>query len=760
MLFRPRYFYSTPTSPIPCPALLDSKPCTLPRCLFSHDIRLPPPPPAPPPLKSVAQPAAAEEGDDNYEPPLVKEDDSYEPQPQEDDDGYEPPETIATPKKQKTVDPRLKAIVENAEKQRDVDLRDKRQRSLERKVLLDVGSTEDLEGDAAAEVAASNSTTKESLLPLLDDWPTPAQANKKAKISKKDEVSPDNFYGSQPSRPKATGSTSDKASNSGTSSIMKVTTATTPAIRPLKRPLPDSPTSPAITKADLLKRPKTTTTETMPAAIKAAGSAPRPVSKSAAKPVTRLTLNPRPVGRAPAAHGVRIQFLQLLQTELTRLSGDPKDDASQQRIIKKCLDLEEEIALTKPSIYRNAMGKICMRYKKAKPEDYQKEIEAEKAAKKAKETPTPKAQSTTRSHLNNSKPPLDTGLTRAEELLRLRDFIASPEQLKKHGYILTPPTQAEIEQAKAGVEAAGGYEYCERCTTRFQVFPGRRITDGLLTTGGACSYHPGRRYGARPSPGTVSEQTWTCCNRTVGSDTGCTVATTHVFKVSESKRLALTFPFSKTPPNPNVDLKPTERALALDCEMSYTTHGMELTRITATAFPSGKIVIDGLVKPYGIVLDFNTQFSGVSSEMMTSAPPWKAQAPYPDTQNTELVNPTIFAEPQQLAMFSTPAQARKALYHYIGPETVLIGHALENDLLHLRMCHDAVVDTCILFPHTRGLPLRNKLKYMVERMLCREIQVDGGDGGLKGHDSAVDARCAAELVRWKIKEAEERRRSQ
>jgi RNA exonuclease 1 len=553
----------------------------------------------------------------------------------------------------------------------------------------------------------------------------------------------------QPSRLKA--AATDKATSAGTSTTMKtVTTA-----RPLKRPLPDSPSSPVITKADPLKRPKTTTA--MAATTKATAIS-KPVaqitSNSADKPA-RLHLNPRPLARLPAAHGVRIQFLQLLQKELTRLSGNPKDDASQQAIIKKCLDLEEEVAITKPQLYRHAIAKLCARYKKATPEEYRKEQEAEQAAAKAKETPMSKAPSTTKSHLDNAKPPLDTGLSRVDEIIRLRDFVASPEVLKKHGYILTPPTKEEIQQAKAGVEAAGGYEYCERCTTRFQVFPGRRISDGELTSGGTCTYHPGRRYGSRPTPGIASEQKWACCNRTIGLDPGCKVAKTHVFKVTEPKRLALTFPFSETPSNPNLKV---ERALALDCEMSYTTHGMELTRITATAFPSGKIVIDALVMPYGVVLDFNTQFSGVSSEMMTSAPPWKPTGPYPDTAKTELINPTLFVEPKQLGKFSSPAKAREALYSYIGPETTLIGHALENDLLHLRMCHQAVVDTAVLFPHTRGLPLRNKLKYLVEQKLGREIQVDGGDSGLKGHDSAVDARCSAELVRWKIREAEQKKK--
>ncbi|KAI5853833.1 ribonuclease H-like domain-containing protein [Tricharina praecox] len=474
-------------------------------------------------------------------------------------------------------------------------------------------------------------------------------------------------------------------------------------------------------------------------------------STKTSKPVVRQTLNPRLIQRSPAPHGQRLQYLQILQTELTRLSGNPKGDAATQAIICKCLDLEEDIALKKREIYRQAMGKLCMRYKKATMEDYKKELDEERV----KATPAPVVSPTSKAGLENAKLPLDTGLPKPTELTRLRDFVVGVETLKKHSYILTPPTAAEIEQARAGVEAAGGYETCERCTQRFQVFPGRRISDGALTTGGTCTYHHGRKAGPRSTPGTISEAKWTCCGGVVGFHNGCETAPTHVFKVTDPKRLALQLPFSKTPPNPNIK---TERALALDCEMSYTTHGMELTRITATAFPSGKIVIDALVKPYGVVLDFNTRFSGVSSEMLTSASPWRPTAPYPDVSSTELINPTTHSPPEKLGIFASPSQARKALYHYIGPNTILIGHALENDLLHLRMCHEAIVDTAVLFPHNRGLPMRNKLKYIVQHFLGREIQVDGGDSGLKGHDSAIDARCAAELCRYRIKEAEEKQK--
>jgi hypothetical protein len=139
---------------------------------------MPPPPPAPPPSKSAA-PLLAE---DSYEPPLVEPDNNYEPPP------------VVEP--EKTIDHRLRAIVEGAKK-RDVDVREKRPRSTDREEDLKVAVNVDLAGNAVVTAAGNCSTTKDSVLASSSAWPTPAQASKKVKISKKDEVAPDTFYGSQ-----------------------------------------------------------------------------------------------------------------------------------------------------------------------------------------------------------------------------------------------------------------------------------------------------------------------------------------------------------------------------------------------------------------------------------------------------------------------------------------------------------------------------------------------------------------------------------
>jgi RNA exonuclease 1 len=53
---------------------------------------------------------------------------------------------------------------------------------------------------------------------------------------------------------------------------------------------------------------------------------------------------------------------------------------------------------------------------------------------------------------------------------------------------------------------------------------------------------------------------------------------------------------------------------------------------------------------------------------------------------------------------------RTSLDSFINSDTILIGHALDNDLKTLRMIHTQCVDTAILFPHRAGAPYRRALK--------------------------------------------------
>lgn len=82
----------------------------------------------------------------------------------------------------------------------------------------------------------------------------------------------------------------------------------------------------------------------------------------------------------------------------------------------------------------------------------------------------------------------------------------------------------------------------------------------------------------------------------------------------------------------------------------------------------------------------------------------------------------------------------------VHKQTVLVGHSLENDLLALKVHHDLVIDTSILYKHNRGGNYKIALRVLAKRFLQWEIQTSNS-----GHNSIDDARAAMELALLKIK---------
>jgi len=119
---------------------------------------------------------------------------------------------------------------------------------------------------------------------------------------------------------------------------------------------------------------------------------------------------------------------------------------------------------------------------------------------------------------------------------------------------------------------------------------------------------------------------------------------------------------------------------ALDCEMVLSSVGQELARVTLIELQdidsvsnkiSYQVILDELVKPHRPVLDYITEFSGITAKML-------------DPVSTTL------------------AQVQASLLTILHKEDTLIGHSLENDLLSLHMIHENVVDTSIIFRATNG----------------------------------------------------------
>lgn len=161
------------------------------------------------------------------------------------------------------------------------------------------------------------------------------------------------------------------------------------------------------------------------------------------------------------------------------------------------------------------------------------------------------------------------------------------------------------------------------------------------------------------------------------------------------------------------------KVLSIDCEMCTTCSGeLELTRITAVC-PLKGLVMNMLVKPFHEVVDYHTEYSGITPELLS-----------PVTAN----------------IFDMQRELRK----YVNKDTILVGHSLHCDLHACRLYHGRVIDIAALYPHPKGLPFKISLKKLAEDVLGKEIQNSTG-----GHDSLEDAAITLELCLLKAKHGHE-----
>ncbi|KJH41001.1 hypothetical protein DICVIV_13028 [Dictyocaulus viviparus] len=158
-----------------------------------------------------------------------------------------------------------------------------------------------------------------------------------------------------------------------------------------------------------------------------------------------------------------------------------------------------------------------------------------------------------------------------------------------------------------------------------------------------------------------NEELIPCCGRPIGV-AGCSYSNSHVTDTMKESVLADFY----EAPQPMTAYDPRSEAFyAMDCEFVHTTWGKEPARITVVD-QYGADVIDCVFHPDHDLVDPNTQYSGLSEEEIESSS-------------------------------MTLSDARDLLFEVVNSNKILIGHGLENDLKALRIVHDAVVDTSLLF---------------------------------------------------------------
>ncbi|KAI0347258.1 ribonuclease H-like protein [Trametopsis cervina] len=281
----------------------------------------------------------------------------------------------------------------------------------------------------------------------------------------------------------------------------------------------------------------------------------------------------------------------------------------------------------------------------------------------------------------------------------LEPYILTEDEMKTWDYVVEIPEGIGGEQPSE----EGNVQKCERCNQPFQVKRREEADE--------CLFHWGKPFTRE------KRRVYMCCSRTTDEEP-CSKGP-HVFYEREPELLHRRHAFSHTRPASDVKLA-EDTALdivALDCEMIYSTGGMRVARVSVVD-GTGKEVFDELVRmDDGVeVIDFNTRFSGVTPEAYATA---------------------------VLQLSSI----RKSLDALINSNTIIIGHALDNDLKTLRMIHHRCVDTVAIFPHQAGPPYRRALRVLSKEHLGRIIQTGGAAAG---HSSVEDSIATLDLVRWHV----------
>lgn len=240
------------------------------------------------------------------------------------------------------------------------------------------------------------------------------------------------------------------------------------------------------------------------------------------------------------------------------------------------------------------------------------------------------------------------------------------------------------------------YATCYRCETKFNV-------DTIMEPA-TCVYHVQKaRYNKERK---IKE--FPCCGASLESyssiSDGCTKLPHHVYRFENYTQLSNISPFKTTS-----FIEGEKNVLALDCEMAFTSKGYEMIRLTIVDFWTSKTLYDEVIQPQGEIIDLNSQFSGIHHIDKETAP-------------------TFFEAEKE---YLSPKMINK--------NSILIGHGLDNDLQVMRLIHDRIIDTAVLYPAGK---FKSSLKNLSFEVLSRKIQ--SGE-----HDSSEDAIASMDVIKKK-----------
>ncbi|KIZ03702.1 Small RNA degrading nuclease 1 [Monoraphidium neglectum] len=142
--------------------------------------------------------------------------------------------------------------------------------------------------------------------------------------------------------------------------------------------------------------------------------------------------------------------------------------------------------------------------------------------------------------------------------------------------------------------------------------------------------------------------------------------------------------------------------LGLDCEMCATSKSSNALLSLAVVDQSGAVLLRELVKPEGKVVDLRTAITGITKDDLTG-------------------------------VTARRSDAAARLAAMLGPDTILVGHSLSADLAALKLDHQPVIDTALLYSYKGLSQATPSLVHLAQQLLGRKLRAgnsgDGDDGG-------------------------------
>ncbi|GMG03640.1 unnamed protein product [Aspergillus oryzae] len=178
------------------------------------------------------------------------------------------------------------------------------------------------------------------------------------------------------------------------------------------------------------------------------------------------------------------------------------------------------------------------------------------------------------------------------------------------------------------------------------------------------------------------------------------------------------------------ETSPTRRSVvAIDCEMVLVGPGQnEVVQVCAVDVLSGEIVVDKGVVPTKPVTDWCTPWSGMTPQRLEDM-----------KREGKTVNGW--------------EEARAEVLKFVDGDTILVGHALRNDVRALKMQHAKVLDTATVTKHAvtnemvgSGCKRTWKLKTLCQDFLGINIQQSRN-----GHDCVEDTLATREVLLWCVR---------